>query len=260
MASRRRQPHDTRGEVARFRCEAGSLTPMVQTISADWVSAWASVAAAVFAGLLLLVAVLAYVAASRTLTATRAASEAARLSAESARRANEQAERDSRDRTRPYVHAQVVPSISGLGCADLVIANSGQSAARDLHLSFDGWPDHEDELVSSLREMFDTPRTLPPGRSLRVAWVWRAVGELAKFNDGKRLVGMSEDGTITVKYGSDDPSAATYVDSFDARVQRSGLWPAGEEGLEPPTSMKGHELAFYRLGQRLVRRLSELTR
>ena len=176
------------------------------------------------------------------------------MSAEAARVANEQARRDSIEQTRPYVFAEVLPGLAGATTWDLRVTNSGQSAARKLRLDYDSWPESLDDVATAIREMFGTPRTLPPRCSIRV--MWRLEGN---FSDGTKESGLGRDGRITVDYTSDDPEAPHYLDGFDVMIDKSGLWPVGESG-PTPDGLKGDARKFYVLGQTLVRRVTELSR
>lgn len=230
--------------------------------AADWVVAGSAIFTAALTLLLVVSAFKAWGTARETLAASREASEAARLSAEAAIRANEQAQLDSIARTRPYVYAHVVPSLAGVGFLDLVVMNSGQSAARDLTLTYDSWPEPADDVTESLQTMFATPRTLAPGCSLRVLWRLEA-GEGRRFDEGDpKKAGIDSDGTVGVRYTSGDPSHPPYEDDFLLLFDKSGYWPVPEEGAEPGKAFKDHpELkAFYQLGRALLRRVGELGR
>ncbi|KRC90222.1 hypothetical protein ASE25_07805 [Terrabacter sp. Root85] len=174
--------------------------------------------------------------------------------AEAARAANEQARLDSIEQTRPYVYAEIVPSLTGIHHYDLKLRNSGKSAARNLTLDFSDWPDPLDEVATSVRTLFQTPRTLPPECSIRA--IWRLQGQ---FTDGSTEAGMPKAGQISVLYTSDDPSCPQYREHFDVQISTSGMWPVGEEG-PTPQGMNGDVKAFYVLGQRLLRRVAELGR
>jgi hypothetical protein len=209
----------------------------------DQLVAWSALGTALFTAALVAMAAVAWHTAKATLTASEKASRAAE-------KANDQARDDSVRQTRPYVYVEVVPGLAGVGCFDLRIANVGKSPARDLVLGFDAWPAHNDDgVVESLRELFDTPRTLPPGCSLRVMW---------RLPEDALPVGIKSDGRVTVRYASDDPSRPMYEDAFDVMVERSGLWPVGEEGPKPGQTLGPKQ--FYKLGQALVRRVSDLGR
>lgn len=211
-------------------------------------TAWSTLATALFTLALVVVALLALGPAKRTLEASTRASQAAE-------EANEQAQRDSIEQTRPYVYVELVPGLAGMQTFDIRIANSGRSAARNLTLDFDAWPVTLDDVGESLKDLFSTPRTLPPGCSIRA--MWRLEGP---FTDDTPEAGMEKrGGTVSVAYTSSDPSKPSYEDRFEMMIEKSGLWPVGESGPSPGNlSQEGHQ--FYALGQALVRRVAELGR
>ena len=158
-----------------------------------------------------------------------------------------QTKRDSRDRTRPYVYADVVPSLAGMTSWDLIITNTGQSVARDLTLEIDHWPDPMNRFAQSIHTMAGTPRDVPPGARLRAYW-----------RLGKE--GMPEEALITMKYSSDDPKAPPYTDTARVRIKNSGLVPVGRQGPNPPADMDSDRKAFYRMLQVLSEGIRELSR
>lgn len=192
-----------------------------------------------------------------TLEASRDASRAATLSAEAARDANVQAKLDSIEQTRPYVYVEMVPGLSGLGHWDVRIRNIGRSTARKLTLDFDSWPENPDDIAESIRELFETPRSLPPGASIRAIWSLNA-GQ-GMFDDGTHEAGLGGAGQVTARYSSDDPSHPHYSDSFDVMIERVGFWPVPEDGPRPD-GLSEDVRKFYLLGQALVRRIGELGR
>lgn len=211
------------------------------------VAAWSALGTAVFTGLLVLGAFLAWRTAKKTLRASEWASRAAE-------EANRQAQRDSIERTRPYVHAEVVPGLASTRSYDIKIRKTGQSSARDVTLSFDSWPAEPDKVTAAVQTLFKTPRTIPPGSAIRV--FWRLEGT---STDGTTVAGVKSDGRITVSYTSDDPSQPAYSDTYGVWTQNAGMWPVGEDGPNADP-LKGTERKFYLLGQALVRRVSELGR
>lgn len=208
---------------------------------------WSTFATAVFTAALAVIAILAWRAARDTLAASRRASAAAEL-------ANEQARRDSIEQTRPYVFAEVVPGLAGSRTYDVRLSNTGRSSARDLTLTWDQWPAEPDDVGRAVRTLFETPRTLPPGTSLRA--IWRLEGN---FTDGTTEAGMGKSGTIGVRYTSVDPSEPGYEDDFTVRIESSGIWPVPEDGPSAQ-GLKGDARKFYVLGQALIRRVGELGR
>lgn len=221
---------------------------------ADQLSAWSTFATAVLTFLVVVIALVGWRTAKATLEASREASRAATMSANAAREENEQARRDSIERTRPYVFVEVLPGLAGVTTWDLRVTNSGQSAARELVIHYDRWPEDLDDVATAVRDMFETPRTLPPRCSIRV--IWRLEGN---FTDGTIAAGLGREGQITVDYTSDDPESPKYSDRFDVMIDKAGLWPVGESG-PTPDGLQGDAKKFYLLGQALVRRVTELGR
>jgi len=231
------------------------IRPMAEPNWTDQLSAWSNLAMAVFSAVVAVFAYFAWRTAKAALIASREASEAAKASAEAARAANDQARLDSREQTRPYVWVEVVPGLAGVSTYDLRIANTGKSAARRLTLRYDEWPEPVDDVAGRLRELFDTPRTLPPGSSIRS--MWRLEGA---STDGTTEAGMGTSGTIEVSYMSDDPSQlAPYSDQYEVMIDKAGLWPVGDQGPDAG-GLKGDARKFYLLGQALVSRVAELKR
>ncbi|MFH6687318.1 hypothetical protein QVL82_00565 [Cellulosimicrobium funkei] len=216
-------------------------------MTTDDVVAWSSLGTAIFTLGLVVVALIAWRTAKKTLEASIRASQAAEA-------ANEQARLDSIEQTRPYVYVEVLPGLAGHGSFDLRITNAGRSSAREMTLSHSDWPEHPDDVTSSIRTLFETPRSLPPGCSLRTMWSLRG-----DFTDGTSEAGVTTEGRVTVSYTSDDPSRPSYVDAYDIAPQKAGLWPVPEDGPNPD-GVKGPALRFYRLGQALVRSVGEISR
>ncbi len=121
---------------------------------------------------------------------------------------------------------------------------------------YSAWPEHLDDVGESVRTLFETPRSLPPGCSIRAYWLLRAKG---RFSDGTTEAGIASEGTVTVSYSSDDPSRPEYEDRFEVMPSKSGFWPVAESGPDP-TGMEGDLRKFYLLGQALVRRVGALGR
>jgi hypothetical protein len=225
----------------------------VEATWTDVVSATSAAFTALLTLLLVVAAFLAWRTAKSTLEASRRASEAAEAASLAAAQANEQARLDSIERTRPYVFVEIAPSLAGRQSYDIRIRNAGQSAARDLRLEYDRWPDEIDDVATSVRQLFATPRTLPPGCSIRA--LWRLEGQ---FTDGTNEAGLGKTGRISVRYTGASPEL-NYTDTFDVQIAESGLWPAPEEGPRPD-NLRGELRTFYLLGQTLVRRIGELGR
>lgn len=203
----------------------------------DVVMAWAAIATAALTLGLLVVAIFAF--------------RAAKGSWKAATEANRQMERDSREQSRPYVTAQILPGLAGITTWDLKITNTGRTVARHLTMDYDQWPTKNegggealetwDSLSRGLHTMFTTPRTLAPGASLRVMW----------------LLDRGPDEDIE---RSDDPKAGTYNDSFEVMIENSGSWPVPEDGPNPPEGLGKLAKRADELMQVLIRRVGELGR
>jgi len=216
---------------------------MPDTTFTDYLTAWSTLAAAVFSALVLCLALLTWRTAQGALKASR--------------EANRQAKHDSIEQTRPYVYAEIVPSLAGSPNWDIRVANMGKSAARGLTLDYTEWPETPDDVATSVHTFFKTARTLPPGSSIRA--MWRLESGEGSFTDGSSEAGLGKSGAISARYGSDDPSSPTYTDRFDVMIEDSGLWPIpehGPDGAGLPADLR----KFYRLGQAISRHLGELAR
>lgn len=233
---------------------ADSAEPVSTLTWADQMIAWASLGTAAFTLLLAVMAFGAWRTAKKTLHASQEASQAATEASRAAREANEQARIDSVRQTRPYVYVEIVPGLASKQSYDVHITNCGRSSARQLTLDFDSWPEALDDVATATQLLFKTPRTLPPGASIRA--MWRLMGD---FDDGTTEAGSGVFGTITAKYRGDDPSEDEYTDSFEVLLDQSGHWPLPESGSNAD-HLTGDARAFYRLGQVLVRRIGELGR
>ncbi len=220
---------------------------MTQPLWTEQLSAWSTLATAVLTLGLLIAALLAARVAVNTLKSSQAASKAAL-------EANEQAKRDSIEQTRPYVYAEVIPSLAGVGQYDLRITNAGKSAARELTLTFSNWPSKLDDVANGIKILFETPRTLPPGCSIRS--YWRLTGN---FSDKTSAAGMENSGVIAVRYTSDDPSQPNYTDRFDVHIEQSGIWPVPADGPNPK-GLSDESETFYGLGQVIARHIGEISR
>lgn len=220
---------------------------MNYTIWLDTLVALATIANSFFTLGLLFTAVWAGRTAVLAMRASKAASDAAA-------EANFQAKIDSIAQSRPYVYAEILPSLAGPGFFDLRIMNVGKTAAKGLHVQFDSWPEELDDIAEQIKNLFETERTLPSGASIRT--FWRLTGN---FTDGTKQAGMPGKGTIHLFYGSEDPSMPQYEDKYEVLIDQSGLFPVPEDGPDPK-GLSGHQRTFYLLGQAIARALGNLSR
>ena len=133
---------------------------------------------------------------------------------------------DSRAQARPYVYAKIVPSLAGSPAWDLVIQNSGRSSAKNLLIDVSAWPE-SDMLTTALKEMFETPQTLPPSTSIRAFWFLGDRDEPGASG----ATGFDIPVDITVRYG-DDSGQEPYAETFRLDRNRLGPTPIGHAGVE----------------------------
>lgn len=213
--------------------------------TADWVAAISAATTAVLTLVLVIAALWSLKAALKTLGASR--------------EANEQTERDSIERTRPYVFVEIVPGLAGIATYDLVIRNTGLSAARRVTLQFNPWPEAIDDIAEKVRTLMATPRDVPPGSSLRSVWhLGTAEGET--FTDGTTEAGMPLAGSITVHYDSDEPKRDPYTETYPFDVNTAGLWPTPAAGPDAKGFENKRDRLFYKALQALTNQVGELRR
>jgi len=164
------------------------------------------------------------VAASVTAIATVGLVVGAILAWREARRTLDQMKSDSAAQARPYVHAEIVPSIGGARAWDLIIKNTGKSAARNLRATASDWPTDEDKVTGDLRTVFDRERILPPGSTIRQYWYvgTREPGENTGFDIGTEL---------TLTY-TDSEGHKKYTDTFHLDINEFKMTPMGGAGVE----------------------------
>jgi hypothetical protein len=127
--------------------------------------------------------------------------------------------RDSHDRTRPLMSAELRPRILARGTAELVVANVGHSVAKDIQVTFEpplpelDSQDREETMASFLRRRYaQRIPTLAPGHEL--------VNIYAQLRgDGSH--GLREsvpyDLTVTFEYGDDRGNR--YTDGYSLTVE-----------------------------------------
>lgn len=177
-----------------------------------------------------------------------------------ARRTLKQMRDDSVAQTRPYVYVDVVPGLAGMQTWDVVIRNVGQSSARNVVVSVDDWPELEDDnIVESLKPLFDAPKTLPPSCTIRA--IWRMELEKgATWDSPHDHSGMPEKTTFTVRYDSDDASHGGYVDSYFVDIKALGYTPIPESGWVAHDGMSRTTRQFYHLFGLIARNVREISR
>lgn len=122
-----------------------------------------------------------------------------------------QMERDSKAQARPYLHAELSPSIAGSPAWDLVIRNTGRSSARNVRGTLDGYPEGPFDLViCEVRRELEEGRTIAPTSALRMFWF---MGDRQKgVTTPDSSTGYADPRTLSLTYSDDQ--GATFSDSF----------------------------------------------
>lgn len=192
------------------------------TMIAGWITAIATVG-------LVVGAILAWCTAKKTLAQMRADSEA---------------------QARPYLTAEVVPSLSGPPTWDLVIRNAGRSAATNVVGSFTPTPSNPaDATVVEVSKILGEGRTIAPGSVLRLYWRF-------EHTPGTTVVsgsdGFVDDGSLALTYTG--VSGKKYSESFP--LKPASMTPLPEEGPQRGT---GHVSTFEdRQRSALIRAINSL--
>ena len=169
-----------------------------------------------------------------------------------------QMKKDSFDRSRPYVAAQVIPSISGGASYDLLVHNLGASRAHGMTLKVIEPKKiaYEDEFTEAIEKVFSREQSLVPGERIRLYWrlglqegnTWLGeVGEAAT-----RALGMPDRTRVQVDYK--DENGKKFSDEFILDTTIYVTAPGSDGGTDP--DMLGYLSAQEKS---LQHRLKEIT-
>lgn len=153
-----------------------------------------------------------------------------------------QTRQNSIDQTRPYVFAQVAPSIAGTSVYDLVIQNSGQSTATNLKVSCPQFPDDPDRIASAIGILFDITHVLPPATHIRSYWHFS--GQDRNWSDGEGDLGMPTVAELRVEYDGPD---GHYTDTFPVNTHVYAMTPIGANGHNVPTNLSPGEKNLHKM-------------
>jgi hypothetical protein len=155
--------------------------------------------------------------------------------------------RDSRDRTRPVISADIVPVVLSHGTSQLVIRNVGASVARNLELTFEPpIVDTGDEngMGSYIaRRYARTIKTVPPGRELSNIYV--------HMQDGQPTEPLPMDLTVTTSY--QDEHGHRYGETYELSVN-----DLLDQTTADPSNMdlRGRQRRFLRALEAIARGVS----
>lgn len=187
--------------------------------------------------------------------------KAAKAAVDQAKATHEQMQKDSIEQTRPYVYARLVPGIGGIGAWDLLVTNTGRSTARRLTIESDTWPDSDDVFTRSLRTMFSTEQSLPPGATLRAYWKVSISQPGHKWDDGTSdPKGMAKGATLTLYYTSDDASKPVYEDQFRLDDSTIGETPGPYTGPDRKKGLTTAQQDLHNVLAAIAANVAELRR
>ncbi|MDN4611935.1 hypothetical protein [Arthrobacter burdickii] len=166
-----------------------------------------------------------------------------------------QTRQNSIDQTRPYVFAQVVPSIAGSSIYDLVIQNTGQSTARNLTIACPQFPSEPDRLAVAIGKLFDIEHVLPPQGRIRTYWHFS--GDDRNWSDGEGDMGLPPVADIQVSYDGPD---GHYEDTFPINIGVYAMTPVGASGHEVPTDLTKPEKNLHKMLAVIAGNISNLGR
>lgn len=138
---------------------------------------------------------------------------------------------------RPFVSAEVLPGFHGTGCWDLVVSNSGRTAARNIRFEIEPWSpgDDKDHISEPLNAYLRAQHMLVPGARHRVMWRMNTLPEL-----GLTEAGAGAQASLGIRY--EDDLGQTYTDAFLFNLDIIGaITPSPSEG--PSALGKDKELA-----------------
>lgn len=167
----------------------------------------------------------------------------------------DQTRQNSIDQTRPYVFAQVVPSIAGSSIYDLIIQNTGQSTARNLTISCPQFPAEPDLLAAAIGKLFDIQHVLPPQGRIRTYWHFS--GEDRTWSDGEGDMGLPPVAEVDVAYDGPD---GHYEDTFALNIGVYAMMPIGARGHEVPSDLPKPDKNLHKMLAVIAGNISNLGR
>lgn len=159
-----------------------------------------------------------------TATATAGLVVGAILAWHTAKRTLRQMEADSEAQARPYLTAEVIPSLGGPPSWDLVVRNLGRSAATDVHARFCPPPSNpEDEIVREVTAILGAGGTIAPSSTLRLYW---RLGETPGATKVSGADGFVDDVSLVLTYAG--VNGKSYTETFPLRA--ASMTPLPDEG------------------------------
>lgn len=171
---------------------------------------------------------------------------------------------DSFDRTRPYVSIKAVPGLAGSGFFDLIVENSGGSAARKIRGSFVGLSEtkHIDNFRESAIDTFAEGFSLVPGERHRIWWqlnvpegkTWSMEPHIGE----NYALGMPSNVGLTIEY--ENEKGHKFTDTVDINIEPLKNSPATDGGKEAPKELNKKEMMIFDSLRDLNSSLKEIRR
>lgn len=156
-----------------------------------------------------------------------------------------QQQKDGYAAWRPYLTAQVVPSLAGAPNFDLVIENIGGSPAVGIEISSPNFPEEMDNVSECIRDLFSVVTFIGPGSRLRNYWRLE-VAKGSTWSDGtKEPVGMPQVATLGVRY--QDLEGKQFQDHFLVDTKIYKLAPLPADGPNPKDSLSTAEKDLHQI-------------
>ena len=158
--------------------------------------------------------------------------------------------RDSRDRTRPVMSADIRPALLSRGAQELIVENVGQSVAKKVKVTFTpGLPDNQGTLTPFLKKRYaNVLPTVPPRRQFTNLYFVGSPNGTGTFRNTEPLPDE-----IRVTFTYEDSHGRDYTDSYDLKV----IWgttssdPSDTDALSLQKRMtKALEVIAQTLGRR----------
>lgn len=162
---------------------------------------------------------------------------------------------NSIDQTRPYVSAQVVPSLGGTSVYDLIVQNTGQSTAQNLTVTCPQFPEDPDRIAAAIGKLFKITHVLPPGTRFRTFWHFDDVGR--NWDDGEGALGMPPICEVVVSYDGPD---GHYTDTFPVNIEIYAMAPVPASGHNVPSDLSKGEKDLHKMLAAIAQNIRELGR
>lgn len=217
----------------------------------DMVMAGAACATVLLTAVIAYMAIRAWRTAKKTLNAAELSAQQTRATVEQMREDSQAQREDSARASRPYLHTQIVPGLAGENCWDLVIENTGRSAAYEMTMTIDTATGNDDQVTEAAQCLASSELSIPPRARIRSFWYIE--------KDKTQPAQGYPEATVTLTYL--DATETRFTDPpVTLKPEKLGLTPVPSEG---PTAVSGSDKQARNITHALraiARHLGELHR